>query len=75
MAKYRKPVDLWDAATYAAIEAGTLKLQPGQYVKCGTDAPFLSRLHEIQFKRGEINHIRAFHGPNASKKFLAYCAN
>jgi hypothetical protein len=72
--KFLPTVDLWDQANIAAIEAGTLRLQCGQWVKAGCDT-FKSRLHNISFRNGEVNHIRAFHGPRAAQKFMAYCRN
>jgi hypothetical protein len=34
--KYIKAVDLWDAQTQEAILVGKVKLQRGQWVKCGS---------------------------------------
>lgn len=35
--KYVKVVDLWDAKMQDAILAGKVKLQKGQWVKCGSN--------------------------------------
>lgn len=34
---YLPAIDLWNTATIKAIESGQLKLQRGQWVKCGSD--------------------------------------
>ena len=38
-------LNLWDAGTITAIQNGQLRLQPGQWVKCGNERP--SRLVRI----------------------------
>lgn len=35
--KYLKTIDLWNPETEAAVLSGALKLQAGQWVKCGGD--------------------------------------
>ena len=37
--KYTKTVDLWNVNNMLALEAGTLKLQGGQWVRCGNARP------------------------------------
>jgi len=37
MAKYLPAVDLWKTATHDAVISGRLKLQPGQWIRCGSD--------------------------------------
>lgn len=37
--KYLPTIDLWNPAVSAALRSGQLKLQPGQWVKCGGDKP------------------------------------
>ena len=44
--KFIKPVDLWDESIVQAIKQGNLKLQKGQWVRCGSGQ--LSRF--IQYK-------------------------
>lgn len=34
--KYLPTVDLWSPAIAAAVRSGQLKLQPGQWVRCGS---------------------------------------
>lgn len=34
--KYLPTVDLWSPAIAAAVRTGQLKLQPGQWVRCGS---------------------------------------
>jgi hypothetical protein len=34
--KYLPTVDLWNPALAAAVRTGQLKLQPGQWVRCGS---------------------------------------
>lgn len=54
MAKYMKPVDLWAEGVQAAIVAGKLKLQCGQWVMCGSGK--LSRFVEVS-KSGTFNVV------------------
>lgn len=35
--RYLPTVDLWNNATNNAVRTGQLKLQPGQWVKCGNN--------------------------------------
>lgn len=37
--KYLPVVDLWNPALAAAVRTGQLKLQPGQWVRCGSAQP------------------------------------
>ena len=37
--KYLPTINLWDPAIAAALLNNQLKLQPGQWVKCGGDKP------------------------------------
>lgn len=37
--KFLPTVNLWDAATQAAVLNGTLRLQCGQWVRCGSQRP------------------------------------
>ena len=37
--KYLKTIDLWDASTQLRVLTGELKLQAGQWVKCGGGKP------------------------------------
>lgn len=36
---YLPTINLWDAGIQAAIRSGQLRLQPGQWVKCGGGRP------------------------------------
>ena len=69
MAKYIKAVNLWDQSVLAQIEAGTLRLQTGQWVLCGTDKP--SRFVKVT----EAGTITAFHYPYANRRFTEYMKN
>ena len=72
MGRFVKAPDLWDAATRAALDAGTLRLQPGQWIKCGPG--HLSRFYRHNPATG---HVVAFHGPApmATRKLRAYLAS
>ena len=72
MAKYQPTVDLWDAASRAALDAGEIVLQPGQWIKCGPGAR--SRFYRHNPATG---HVVAFHGANgyATRKMRAYVAS
>ena len=35
--KYQKAIDLWNTETQESIFNGSLKIQRGQWVKCGSD--------------------------------------
>jgi hypothetical protein len=66
--------DLWNEETRAALDAGTLRLQSGQWIKCGGNVP--SRFHHHNIATG---HVCAFHGHakgsgQASRRYLAYVA-
>mgnify|MGYP003655569418 FL=1 len=71
--RYLPVIDLWDAAIYAAIDTGALRLQRGQWVKCGKDASHLSRYYGCRRSGGHVQNITAFHGPKAAEKFVTYC--
>lgn len=43
--KFVRTLDLWNYETLAAVEKGTLKLQVGQWVRCGNERP--SRLVRV----------------------------
>lgn len=70
MARFQTAPDLWDEATRAALDAGTLILQPGQWVRLGD---MLSRFYRHNRATG---HIVAFHGPRglATRKLREYVA-
>ena len=52
--KYLPTVDLWSPAIASAVRTGQLKLQPGQWVRCGS--PKLSR-----FVKATRNTVWAAH--------------
>lgn len=37
--RYLPTIDLWNPALAAAVRTGQLKLQPGQWVRCGSPKP------------------------------------
>lgn len=69
--RYLPVINLWDPAIHAAIDAGALRLQKGQWVRCG-DSKYLSRFGSMSRRGGHVCHILAFHGPRASKQFREY---
>lgn len=73
MARFVPAPDLWDLDTRTALDAGTLKLQPGQWVRTGPGS-HLSRFYRHNPATG---HVVAFHGPapHATRKLLAYVAS
>lgn len=70
MARYQTAPDLWDAATRARLDAGTLQLQPGQWIRLGD---MLSRFYRHNPATG---HVVAFHGPKgkATRQMREYVA-
>lgn len=71
MAKFQPAVDLWDNDTRAALDAGTLRLQPGQWIRTGSVE--LSRFYSHNPATG---HVVAFHGPDgiATRKLRQFVA-
>lgn len=72
--QYRPTVDLWDATNRAALDAGTLQLQPGQWIFAGS--PIRSRFYRHNAATG---HVVAFHGQPgkrgvATRKMREYVA-
>jgi len=55
--KYLPAIDLWGNGVQAALRAGALVLQSGQWVRCG-DGP-LSRFDYCDTRTG---YVRAYHG-------------
>jgi len=70
MAQFQKAPNLWDAATREALDAGTLKLQPGNWINLDG---MMSRFYRHNPATG---HVVAFHGPKggATRKMRAYVA-
>ena len=62
--KFIKAIDIWQYGE--AVRKGQIKLQKGQWIKTGEGSK-LSRYHSTNG-----NTIRAFHYPNATKKFINY---
>lgn len=67
--RYTKAVDLWDHNTAYMVRTGQLKLQAGQWVKCGQEQP--SRFVKIQ-DSGVIVAAHPQDG-NTSKRFKSLC--
>ena len=67
--RYTKTVDLWDHNTAHMVRTGQLKLQAGQWVKCGQEKP--SRFVKIEDSGG----IVAAHPQDGSthKRFETLC--
>lgn len=70
MTKYRPVVDLWDVDTVAAIEAGRIRLQRGQFVRCGSGGP-LSRF--VGYNGRSFNVVHGGTAAEVSTKFKARC--
>lgn len=70
MARFQPAPDLWDADTRAALDAGTLQIQPGNWIRLGD---MLSRFYRHNPATG---HVVAFHGPRgaATRKLREYVA-
>lgn len=71
MAKFQSVVNLWDVDTDAAIKAGRIKLQRGQYVRCGDGGP-LSRF--VAYRDGVYNVVHGGTGAEVRARFQARCA-
>ena len=67
--RYTKVVDLWDHNTAHMVRNGQLKLQAGQWVKCGQEQP--SRFVKIQ-DSGVIIAAHPQDG-NTRKRFKTLC--
>ena len=67
--RYTKVVDLWDHNTAHMVRNGQLKLQAGQWVKCGQEQP--SRFVKIQ-DSGVIVAAHPQDG-NTRKRFKTLC--
>ena len=67
--RYTKVVDLWDHNTAHMVRTGQLKLQAGQWVKCGQEQP--SRFVKIQ-DSGVIVAAHPQDG-NTRKRFKTLC--
>ncbi len=67
--RYTKTVDLWDHNTAHMVRTGQLKLQAGQWVKCGQEK--LSRFVKIE-DSGVIVAAHPQDG-NTSKRFKTLC--
>ena len=68
--KYLPTVNLWDATIIAALHRGQLKLQSGQWVRCGSD-----KLSRFAYASGVYAYIRAYHYPHATASYLQYIRN
>lgn len=65
--RFLPTLDLWADDNAAALRAGTLKLQRGQWVYCGNDRP-------SRFIRATPSSIWAIHPQERqNKKFVAIC--
>lgn len=72
MARFIPAPDLWNPDTRAALDAGRLTLQPGQWIRLGEGGQ-LSRFYRHNMATG---HVVAFHGREgwATRKLRAYVA-
>ena len=67
--RYMDTVDLWDSNTAQMVRTGQIKLQAGQWVKCGQEQP--SRFVKIE-DSGVIIAAHPQDG-NAQKRFDTLC--
>ncbi len=61
--RYTRTIDLWDSATSQAIHSGQLKLQPGQWIRCGSDN--LSRF--VRITSGGSIHAAHWNGSGKAR--------
>lgn len=70
--KYVAKIDIHAPGILDLLHAGALKLQPGQWVECGTGSRkhghYPSRFSHVT-EGGRV--IVCYHGPDAARKFLA----
>jgi len=66
--QYLPAINLWDPKVISDLRKGILRLQSGQWVRCGHDGP-LSRFDRIDHQSG---HVRAFHWPDAGPAYLDF---
>jgi len=65
--KYLPTIDLWSSGIIDALHSGALRLQRGQWVRCGQERP-------SRFVRATPASIWAIHPqPNQAGQFLAVC--
>ena len=66
--RYYKTLDIHRYGS--PVREGSIKLQNGQWIACGEDGfNMKSRFHSIK----PNGVIVAFHGPDASAKYIEYC--
>jgi hypothetical protein len=66
--RYLPAIDVWQPGISDALQSGQLRLQPGQWIKCGTN----EKGRCSRFAYASKGYIRAYHYPDASRKFLQY---
>ncbi len=75
MSKFIKTVHLWEAGVQESICNGTLKIQRGQYVLCGTHSDIglypLSRYVSHNKESGTINVVHGGTGKEVLQRFKA----
>ena len=65
--KYLPTIDLWSSGIIDALHTGALKLQRGQWVRCGQERP-------SRFVRATPASIWAIHPqPGQQRQFLSVC--
>ena len=64
--RYLPTIDVWDSGIYSALKTGQLKLQSGQYIKCGNGIK--SRF--ISINNGVINAVHGGSNIEVNKKFI-----
>ena len=66
--KYLPTIDLWSTGIIDALHSGALRLQRGQWVRCGQQRP-------SRFVRATSGSIWAVHPqPGQARQFLAVCS-
>jgi len=61
--KYLPIIDVWESGIETALLSGQLRLQSGQWIRCGKEGP------PSRFDYSTKWYIRAYHGPRASAKY------
>ena len=65
--RYLPTIDLWQSGITTALHTGALRLQRGQWIRCGQERP-------SRFVRANEASIWAIHPqPGQAEKFLAVC--
>lgn len=64
--KYVKTIDLWQGSNEQMLRSGQLRLQSGQWVRCGNDGA------KSRFVRAHKHHITVIHGSTTAEANAKY---